>query len=79
MLEMEYRTNFQLEHDHSLPFGVFKHKIANFLWSLPEPAAHSAAFQLVRMDRGNRGIRGLDRSLAACICLIGLAVLEELI
>jgi len=79
MSEMEYQTNFQSTNDQKSSLVSFKHRVASFLWSIPEPAAHSAAFQLVRMDMDKGGFRRLDRSTALCFGLIGLAVLEEMI
>ena len=50
-----------------------RQKLASFLSSIPDPAAQSAALQLIRNDLS------MDKSLAFSLGLIGLAVLEEMV
>jgi len=57
--------------DSSVP--TIKLKIATFLASVPEPAAQSAAMQLLKSKFV------MDRSFIFCMGLISMAVLEELL
>jgi hypothetical protein len=52
---------------------TIKLKIATFLASVPEPAAQSAAMQLLKSKFV------MDRSFIFCMGLISMAVLEELL
>jgi len=79
MSEMQYETSHLQKNDQVSHLMALKHALTSFLWSIPEPAAHSAALQLLRMGGNGSGLRRLDKSFAICIGLIGLAVLEEMI
>lgn len=57
--------------DNSVP--ALKLKIATFLASVPEPAAQSAAMQLLKSKFV------MDRSFIFCMGLISMAILEELL
>ena len=57
--------------DSSVP--TIKLKIATFLASVPEPAAQSAAMQLLKSKFV------MDRSFIFCMGLVSMAVLEELL
>lgn len=57
--------------DSSVP--TIKLRIATFLASVPEPAAQSAAMQLLKSKFV------MDRSFIFCMGLISMAVLEELL
>jgi zinc transporter ZupT len=65
------KTAYQVAENHA-SFSL-RQRMASFLSSIPEPAAQSAALQLIRNDLS------MDKSLAFSLGLIGLAVLEEMI
>jgi hypothetical protein len=57
--------------DNSVP--AIKFKIATFLAGVPDPAAQSAAMQLLKSKFV------MDRSFIFCMGLISMAILEELV
>jgi hypothetical protein len=79
MSEMDYLTNYPQKNDQTEHVETVKQKVVCFLMGIPEPAAHSVALQLVKMDRSHGKTGRLDRSLAVCLGMICLAVVEELI
>jgi len=53
--------------------STFRQSVVSFLSAIPEPAAQAAAFQLLKTRSR------LDRSVALCVGLVGLAILEEMV
>jgi len=70
---LEYLTNSSLGNVHENHMPTVKHRIANFLLAIPEPAAQTAALQLMKSKLA------FDKSLGLCIGLVGLAILEEMV
>ena len=79
MLEMEYQTKNHQKNDQTRYFRTIKTKVASFLLSIPDPAAHSVALEIVKVDGNEHWYGRLDMSLGVCIGMVSLAVLEEMI
>ena len=73
MAALEYLTNNKPGDVPENRTSAVRLSVASFLSGIPEPAAQTAAIQLLKSKFA------LDRSFALCIGLIGLAVMEEMV
>lgn len=73
MAALEYVTNNKVAYTNENPATTTKQRIASALLNIPEPAAQSAALQLLKSKIA------LDKSFGLFLGLVGFAILEELI
>lgn len=75
MAALEYVTNNEAksEDENRVSTLTTRQKVASVLFGIPEPAAQTAALQLLKSKVA------FDKSFALCLGLIGVTVLEEMI
>ncbi len=71
-LEFENRNNSSINHPESLIASI-RQRMAGMLFGVPDPAMQATAVQLMRSSFS------LDRAFGSCLCLIGCAILEEIV
>jgi hypothetical protein len=73
MAALEYLPNNKTVDKKEQRMSRTKNSIAMFLFDVPEPAAQTAALQLLRSKFA------LDKSFGLCLGLVGLTILEEMV
>jgi len=73
MAALEYLPNIEADNVNEIRVSKTRYKLAGVLFDIPEPAAQTAALQLLK------GKISLDKSFAIFLGLIGMAILEEMI